>query len=113
MTAVTVAVRLPPSSAAAADSGVLLKATFSKLQRPRNHRVRTHNHLPDKAITKRNTEFILRRRFIYAPDERAGLRGGVDALAAAVEDEGVAGADEPLAGVIVHRRVGAEEGARR
>jgi len=46
MTAVTVAVRLPSSSAAAADSGFLLKATFSKLQRPRNEPPRQHSQSP-------------------------------------------------------------------
>jgi hypothetical protein len=45
-----------------------------------------------------------RQAIEYGPDKRAGRSGGVDALAAAVEDEGVAIAREPLA------CVGAEEG---
>ena len=48
-------------------------------------------------------------RRAYVPDEGVRGGGGVDALAAAIEDEGVAEGGEPLAGVVVHRRVGAEE----
>lgn len=45
----------------------------------------------------------------YIPDEGVRGGGGVDALAAAIEDEGVAEAGEAVARIVVHRRVGAEE----